>query len=197
MAIQPPSDIILDVARNADSSREAAAIRRLEGLAAAGDASGGNFTSTLDRLNATRPPSGQALGVAPAVRAQYSKASVKSVDRSAQVAQDFEASLLGPMINEMMPKEASAVYGQGVAGDVWKSMLAEQIAHHLAKSGTLGLARRLFSTHPIENLHGHLSSHTSAAEAAQRAAQASSQPLSLPTGADPSVGGNLAGSRRS
>lgn len=194
MSIQPPSDLILDVARNADSSREAAAVRRLEALAAPRDASAGNFASTLDQLGATQKPSGPPISATPALQAHYAKGTVKSGDRSAQVAQDFEASLLGSLVNEMMPKEASAVYGQGVAGDVWKSMLAEQVAHQLAKSGALGLARRLFATHPIESLHGRLPAQTSSAGAAQ----ASSLPLSMPFGADPSVGGNnLANSRRS
>lgn len=193
MAIQPPSDIILDVARNADSTREAAAVRRLEALAA-GETSGGNFASTLDKLSAPQKPSGPTANAALTFRAHGAMASAKSGDRSAQVAQDFEASLLGSLVNEMMPNEAPSLYGQGVGGDVWKSMFAEQIAHQLAKSGTLGLARRLFATHPIESLRGHPLTQTSVADAAQRAVQASSLPLSIPFSAG---GDNLKDPRRS
>ena len=183
MAIQPPSDIILDVARNADSKREAAAVRRLEALAAGGDASGADFASALDHVNAAQKPGPQALVAPGAAGAHYTNRPSKSADRSAQVAQDFEASILGSFVNEMMPKEASAVYGQGVGGDIWRSMLSEQVGRQLAKSGTLGLARRLFATHPVESLDRRHSSIASSAGAAQQTAQASSQVLSMPISA--------------
>lgn len=192
MSIKPPSDLILDVARNADSSLEAAATRRLEALASAGSANSESFTSALDRLGASKQPSVRTVGVGLAFRGQSFKVGAKTEDRTTQVAQEFEASLLGSLVNEMMPKEALNVYGQGVAGDVYKSMLAEQVGRQLAKSGALGLARRLFATHPIEDLHGPASAQS--AGPAQRAAQASAQPLSMSTRV---AGGNFAGGRRS
>jgi hypothetical protein len=48
----------------------------------------------------------------------------------------------------MLPKDAVNVFGGGVAGDVWKSMLSEKIANEVAKSGSLKFASRLFETHP-------------------------------------------------
>jgi len=192
MAIQPPSDIILDVARNADSKREAAAVRRLEALAAGSNAGGADFASALEHVNATQNPSPQTLFAAGASGAHRANRSSMGGDRSAQVAQDFEASILGSFVNEMMPKEASAVYGQGVGGDIWRSMLSEQVGRQLAKSGTLGLARRLFATHPIENLDSRHSKFASSPGAVQQTAQASTQALSMPISAS-----NPSGARRS
>jgi hypothetical protein len=40
------------------------------------------------------------------------------------------------------------VFGGGVAGDVWKSMLSDKIADEVAKSGALKIGQRLFATHP-------------------------------------------------
>lgn len=176
MSISPPSDIILDVAKNADATRETAAVRRLEALAAGDDGRGETFASTLDQL----APAPKVLVQTVNAPSGHAQAVPKSGDRLTKVAQDFEASLLTPLVNEMMPKESSAYFGQGNTGDIWKSMLSEQIAHQLAKSGTLGLARRLFATHPIEGLLGHRGAASSATAAVERTAQASSQLLSMP-----------------
>jgi hypothetical protein len=56
--------------------------------------------------------------------------------------------LLKSFIDQMLPKDAVEVFGGGVAGDVWKSMLSEKIADEVAKSGALQIGQRLFATHP-------------------------------------------------
>jgi hypothetical protein len=60
----------------------------------------------------------------------------------------LESVLLKSFIDQMLPKDAVEVFGAGVAGDVWKSMLSEKIADEVAKSGALKIGRRLFATHP-------------------------------------------------
>ena len=57
--------------------------------------------------------------------------------------------MLTPLVGEMLPKDASNVFGSGTAGDMWRSMLAEQVSQQIAKSGKLGLSRRLFATHEL------------------------------------------------
>ncbi len=47
---------------------------------------------------------------------------------------------LQTFVQEMLPKDASHVFGQGLAGSFWSSMLAEQIAGQMSKSGGLGIA---------------------------------------------------------
>ena len=59
----------------------------------------------------------------------------------------LESVLLKNFVDQMLPKDAVGVFGGGVAGDVWKSMLSEKIANEVAKSGSLHLASRLFATH--------------------------------------------------
>ena len=46
-------------------------------------------------------------------------------------------------IQSMLPKNAKHVFGKGLAGDIWRSMLAEKLANEMARSGQVGLAKRL------------------------------------------------------
>jgi Rod binding domain-containing protein len=43
----------------------------------------------------------------------------------------------------MLPNDAPNVYGSGVAGKIWKSMLAEHLANEMAKSTSFGIAERI------------------------------------------------------
>lgn len=55
-------------------------------------------------------------------------------------AQKFEAFVLQSFIELMLPKEAENVYGSGTAGGYWKSMMAEQMAVQIARTGKTGVA---------------------------------------------------------
>jgi peptidoglycan hydrolase FlgJ len=49
----------------------------------------------------------------------------------------------------MLPKESSALFGSGAAGDIWRSMLADQLASEIGNEVDLGSARRqTISAHP-------------------------------------------------
>jgi Rod binding domain-containing protein len=61
--------------------------------------------------------------------------------------QRFEAVVLQTFLQSMMPKNSEAVYGSGLAGDMWKSELAQQIATVMAKRGGIGIANRLLKAH--------------------------------------------------
>src|SRR6202034_4650996 len=70
-------------------------------------------------------------------------------DKLRQAKTQFEAMMLNSFVGGLLPKDSSEVFGQGMAGDMWRSMLAEQVSTQIATSGKLGLARRLFSTHEV------------------------------------------------
>ena len=91
--------------------------------------------------------------------------------------------MLNSFVGELLPKDASAVFGQGTAGDMWRSMLAEQVSLQIAKSGKLGLARRLFATHEL-SAHARSAHPGEAAKAAGEAAQMSANILSAPVNAE-------------
>ena len=64
--------------------------------------------------------------------------------------------MLNSFVSELLPKDTGEVFGQGMAGDMWRSMLAEQVSTQIAKSGKLGLARRLFATHEVAAHSGRI-----------------------------------------
>lgn len=136
MAINPPTDIIFEVAKAADPNKVAAAEQRLRSLAGArASSAGGAFAVHLEQAAAaTRSAGSSASG--PGARAHH-------------VEEDFEAVLLNSFVGEMLPKSSESVFGGGMAGDMWRSMLSDQVSRQIAKSGQLGIARRLFASHPL------------------------------------------------
>ncbi len=193
MAIDPPSDVVLEVLKAADPARAAAATQRLSALAGAGAAETGEFSETLAQTAPPAPP--PVAGLANA-RSRLADAAFAASDKAAKAQVDFEAVLLNGFVNEMLPKDGSATFGQGLAGDMWKSMLADQVSRQIAKSGTLGIARRLFAAHPLsasESLE-----RTSRLDAADshEAAQMSANALSMPSGVAVSNGAFLFSDRK-
>jgi flagellar protein FlgJ len=182
MAIDPPSDIVLEVARAADPERAAAVARRLTKLAAPGGDPGAGFAAALGQtspatsaasatvagalgqtnpttsaasaavaaaLGQTSPATSAAVAGAPDMRARLTNIAHAQSDKARQAQVQFEAVLLNSFVGEMLPKDAPAAYGQGLAGDMWRSMLADQVSRKIASSGSLGIGQRLFATHPM------------------------------------------------
>lgn len=52
----------------------------------------------------------------------------------------FESFMLRSFVEEMLPSENSAFFGDGTAGKIWKSMLAERIGEEMAAAGGIGIA---------------------------------------------------------
>ena len=180
MAIDPPSDVVLEVARAADPTRAAAAAQRLNALAASAGQTGA-FAQTLAQTGTAGPAGAPVSGLANA-RSALLDANAATSAKAAKAQVDFEAMLLNGFVNEMMPKDAQSVFGGGMAGDMWKSMLADQISHQIAKSGELGIARRLFAARPLSA--GDQLEHAArvSAEETHDAAQMSVNGLAQPSG---------------
>ena len=175
MAFNPPSDVVLEVLKAADPARASLAAERLAALAGAAAPPGG-FAADLDKAAAASASAG-ATGLADA-RSNFA-ALAGAPDKGARVKLDFEATMLSSFVGEILPKDAS-VFGAGSAGEMWRSMLSEQIARELAKSGALGLSRKLFATHDIVP---HEAAPRSEAPGAAPAAAMSANILSAPSAA--------------
>jgi Rod binding domain-containing protein len=145
MAITPPSDIVLGVALAADPQKYRAAAERLRRLSA-GD---GTILDAPEWQASVQPQVQQDGATAAAdVRPADPVASrAAGLPRHARGAPDafgqLEAFVLQRFIQSMLPKNASHVFGKGTAGEIWKSMLAEKLGSEIAKSGQVGLAKRL------------------------------------------------------
>jgi peptidoglycan hydrolase FlgJ len=150
MAIKPSSDIVLEVLKAADPVRAQATAQKLSALS--GDVGAADdFAKALDNAGAKPAAPISVLENAGDMRDRLANLDVDAAkeQKAARTELDFEASMLKTFVDAILPKDESAVYGQGTAGDIWKSMLADQIARQIAKSGAFGISKRLFATHPL------------------------------------------------
>ncbi len=65
----------------------------------------------------------------------------------AETYKKFEAMVLQNFVENMLPKDTGEVYGKGVAGDMWKSLLADKLADAMAERGGIGIADGLLADH--------------------------------------------------
>jgi hypothetical protein len=129
LAISPPSDIVLDVARAAGPADIAAA-----------------RTALAKRAGGTPAPF--SVGETPTLSRATAADNADAGD--ATKFKRFEAMVLTTFIQNMLPKDTENVYGKGLAGDMWKSQLAEHIADVMADRGGIGIARSLLADHYME-----------------------------------------------
>ena len=65
--------------------------------------------------------------------------------RSAEVARDFEAMMLGRMVDGMMATVETGRFGGGHAEDTWRSFLSDAIGEAIARQGGTGIAGQIES----------------------------------------------------
>ncbi|MBV8104917.1 MAG: rod-binding protein [Hyphomicrobiales bacterium] len=188
MAFNPRSDVILEVLNAADPARASLAAERLSALAGS-NAPAGDFAADLDKAASAPQVSLSAEGLADA-RSRLAQMA-DGPDKAARAKVEFEATLINSFVGELLPKDAGSVFGAGSTGDMWRSMLSEQISEQIAKSGALGLSRRLFATHDLVPAR-----HGEAPTAAGDAAQMSANMLSAPSAATVDSGGVLFAARK-
>ncbi len=138
MSIKPPSDLLLDVVRAADPATSAAAAERLAKIAADAGKSDPAFSEVLNEVGAPPPSpvnSAAQVAVAPAMPQRFSS---PPIDADKKAYQGLEALLLQNLVATMLP-EGSEIFGEGSAGMIWRSMLAEQLGTDLAKKIDLGI----------------------------------------------------------
>ena len=140
LAINPPSDIILGVARAADPSKYQAAadrLARISGTAAGVDAAQPPRTVPGEPESAAAPRALRPVSALPADRRP------SQLRGTSDPLSQFEAFVLQSFVQSMLPKHADRVFGRGTAGEVWKSMLAEMLGNELAQGGRVGIARQM------------------------------------------------------
>ena len=137
MAISPPSDIVLDVIQAADPTaletaqarlRSAQSVKGAEMLAGTPAA----FEATLDKASL----SDRAAGL-------DSTANRKKTHDVPQSYHKFESMVLQSFVKSMLPESSEVLFGQGVSGEMWRGMMAEQLGDALAKGDGIGIAEML------------------------------------------------------
>ncbi len=154
MAINPPSDIVLDVSRAADPLRLQAAALKLTG--AVDDDGENGFSSLVDGLDPSSGARPTVISTPGFIGLQTDfGAKGSQMDKSAALSgpamkpyRDFEAFVLQSFIQSMLPTDADGVFGKGTAGEMWKGILAEQLGKQVAKAGGIGIAAQVLKAHP-------------------------------------------------
>lgn len=131
MAINPPTDIVLDVVNAADPARVEVAQARLKAGQAAAEAQ--RLASTDRAFDANL--------VKEHIRDSASLHSSEKKDVP-QAYRKFESMVLSSFLKSMMP-DSEEIYGKGATGEIWKGMMAEQLAGEISKKGGIGIADKL------------------------------------------------------
>jgi len=64
-------------------------------------------------------------------------------DRRVKSAREFEAYLLQTVVDQLLPRDDTSVFGSGLSASYWRSMMAERIAVKLSSHLDLGIARHM------------------------------------------------------
>ena len=141
MAVSLPSDLIVDVMRNADPARRSAATAK---LSSAGESTGGQFASAIEYLQAPKSKSGEALvELVPASLPRASSSLSQQPDEKDSAYQGFERLVLRSLFEALLPGEETGSFGGGPSAGVWRSMAADQLAGVYSESGGIGIAELL------------------------------------------------------
>ncbi len=154
MGIQPPSDIVLDVMQAADPRKAQTVAANLQKLSAS--ASSGVFDSMVAGTQAgfqagLAYASSTPVGLRNMTALSQQGAPVRTLDEAGAATaaaknspyKKFEAMVLSTFVESMLPKNATAVYGSGNAGDIWRSMLAQKMGEQMAEAGGIGIAAKI------------------------------------------------------
>ena len=153
MAISPVADIVLEVARAADPAGYQAAEARLRNLAGTDP----TLTESFAEISGSLSPRSEVvpkLPFDPARALVHLRSGEALTARRADPYERFEAFVLQTVVQSMLPKGDSALFGAGTAGEIWKSMLAEGIGAQLARSGGVGIAEMLSARSAPDDTNG-------------------------------------------
>lgn len=145
MAVNLPSDIVLEVARAADPEAAHAVASRLISLGGIDASASQDFSEIVDGMQL---PSSNVVQGGPGVTIPdiHDQSDPSVANSPAHAYQGFEALFLQNLIEMMLPQDPSGgMFGEGTAGEMWKSMLAEQLGSQVAKSDRSGIFSRLFA----------------------------------------------------
>src|SRR3954453_7530535 len=152
MIVTSTPDLVLDVLQAADPVTQRAATAKLDALVVSGADFGAALDMRAGEAGASSsvvddPSSAKTAPVEQGASASASPARVINATSPGDVYRKFEAFVLQVFVETMLPKQAEDLFGKGTAGDVWRSMMAEQLGNQLAQGKGIGIARQLAGAH--------------------------------------------------
>jgi peptidoglycan hydrolase FlgJ len=150
------SDIVLDVARAADPVKSQAAAEKLSHGSSTNQATMSGFDHALTSANAMLQASRDSyIG-----DGRGSPEILPRVDARTKAYKGLEQLVLKNLVENMLPKDSGVVFGNGTAGDIWRSFLADQLAAEVGKTVDLGVIKKPITA--SNSAAGQLSTHNSA-----------------------------------
>lgn len=140
MAVAIPSDLIVDVMRNADPARMSSATAKLQSMRD-GEAISQDFAGLLGRVAGN--DSGLGVAIGSAASALPGRLPNQSGDSTPEAYVDFERMVLRNLLESLLPASESGAYGTGPSAGIWRSLAADQFAGLFASSGGIGIAETL------------------------------------------------------
>lgn len=134
MAINPPSDLVMDVARAADPQAYRVASERLKSMTGGSEVAFASANS--GSLNTEFSSFTDSLSGGVNMNSQPQNGASSAYRK-------FEAFMLQSFVQSMFTSDASSTFGKGIAGEYWKSMMSEAMANKMADSGGVGIAHLL------------------------------------------------------
>ena len=147
MAISPPSDLLLDVARAADPAKVREATAKLARLAADPAASNEGFGKALAAAKADGAAPSPARASTPALLPGTAGSLRAAAHPKTDAYKKFEAVLLQTFVESMLPKDDES-FGDAASAGIYRSMMAEQLATQIANAGGIGIAKAIEKAHP-------------------------------------------------
>lgn len=150
MSINPPSDILLDVARAADPAKSSAATERLTRLGADVGVDDAQFSEILSHVDTPRAAPNTAP--LPAIaEPRFANAQTEKAKDAAETKayQGIAALLLENLVENMLP-DSDEFFGAQAGAGIWRSMLAQELGTSLSKSVDLGIGPK-----HVKSSHSH------------------------------------------
>jgi hypothetical protein len=148
MIVTATPDLVLDVLQAADPTTQRAATAKLDSLKPS-DADFGTALSSqaADAAAAARNPPSAPTAQADASAGAAAPVRVIRKPPEGEVYRKFEAFVLQTFVETMLPQQED-LFGEGTAGNIWRSMMAEQLGNQLAQGKGIGIAKQLAAAHP-------------------------------------------------
>ncbi len=144
MSIQPPSDIVLDVAQAADPAKSMAAAQRLMRAGPPEDANAG-FSTVLEKVSVPLDNNANLRTQLELMGNHSPFGRTATEDTRTKAYKGLEALVFQNLFETTLPHDESL--GSGMAGNVWRSMMAEQLGKQAAKMIDLGLFPKTDAAH--------------------------------------------------
>lgn len=141
MAVEIPSDLVLDVIRAADPKRLQKATAQFD---AAPSAAFPSVVKRIETIDESHTSVTSILSNGNLVDSPMSGSPSGSGEVAASAAhRSFEQMVLRNFLESTLPSAESGAFGTDTAAGMWRSMAADQLAAVYAESGGLGIAKVL------------------------------------------------------